>query len=209
MNRALPGRLIVFEGIDGTGKSTQISLLHQYLAGMGYQVLSTREPTDGYFGRKIRELYLNRDQVTQQEELDLFLSDRREHVESLLLPELSAGKIVLCDRYYLSTAAYQGANGFDPIEILRLNDFAPVPDIALLFEISITTSLRRITEGRGEQLNAFEQAEVLTRVKRIFSDLDLPYICHINGEKSIIEIHQDVISAIQPVLSQPLLQPLT
>lgn len=207
MNRALPGRLIVFEGIDGTGKTTQISLLGEYLVRQGYPVITTREPTDGPFGRKIRELYANREQVSHQEELELFLADRREHVESLLLPALEAGKIVLCDRYYLSTAAYQGANGYSPEEILRLNDFAPVPDIALIFEVSIATSLQRITEGRGEQLNDFEQAEALTRVKKIFNDLDLPYIRRINGENSIAKIHQDVVAAVQAVLKEPIAEP--
>lgn len=198
-----PGRLIVFEGIDGTGKSTQIPLLRQYLEELGYPVITTREPTDGPFGKRIRELYLNREKVSRRQELNLFLDDRREHVHNVLLPALKGGKIVLCDRYYLSTVAYQGANGFNPMEILRLNDFAPVPDLALIFEVSLKTSLRRITEGRGEQLNDFEQAETLSKVSAIFSDLDLPYIRRINGENSIAEIHQDVVSAVQTVLTQP------
>ncbi len=208
MNSSQPGRLIVFEGIDGTGKSTQISLLNEYLTEKGYSTVVTREPTDGIFGRKIRELYVNRGKVSQQEELNLFLDDRREHVENLLLPALVSGKIVLCDRYYLSTAAYQGANGFDPEEILRLNKFAPQPDIALLFEIPIETSLRRITEGRGDKLNAFEQAEALERVNKIFTNLDLPYIHRIYAEKSIAKVHQDVILAIQHLLPHQQTLPL-
>lgn len=203
-----PGRLIVFEGIDGTGKSTQIPLLRHYLEKLGYPVITTREPTDGPFGRRIRELFLNREKVSREKELQLFLDDRREHVHNLLLPALQAGKIVLCDRYYLSTVAYQGANGFNPKEILRLNDFAPVPDLALIFEVSLATSLRRITEGRGEQLNDFEQAETLIRVGAIFSQLDLRYIRRINGESSIAEIHHDVVSAVQTVLPQPAPEPL-
>lgn len=203
-----PGRLIVFEGIDGTGKSTQIPLLCHHLEKLGYPVITTREPTDGPFGRRIRELFLNREKVSREQELQLFLDDRREHVHNLLLPALRAGKIVLCDRYYLSTVAYQGANGFNPKEILRLNDFAPVPDLALIFEVSLATSLRRITEGRGEQLNDFEQAETLARVGAIFADLDLPYIRRINGESSIVEIHHDVVSAVQTVLPQPAPEPL-
>lgn len=202
MKSSLPGRLIVFEGIDGTGKSTQISMLYEHLQNLGYPVVTTREPTDGTFGRKIRELYVNRGNFTKQEELELFLADRREHVRELLLPALQSGKIVLCDRYYLSTAAYQGANGFDPEEILHQNEFAPTPDIALLFEIPVETSLRRITEGRGDKLNAFEQAETLTQVSRIFATLDLPYIRRIQGDRSIAEIHEYVISTIEPLLPQ-------
>lgn len=207
-NRALPGRLIVFEGIDGTGKSTQISLLGKYLGDRGHEVVVTREPTDGPFGRRIRELYADRGRVSRQEELDLFLADRRDHVETLLLPALSKGKIVLCDRYFLSTVAYQGANGFDPSEILRLNDFAPVPDLALIFEVSVATSLQRITAGRGEELNDFEQEETLTRVSAIFAALDLPYIRRIHAENGIAEIHRDVVSAVRTVLTQPVPEPL-
>jgi dTMP kinase len=208
MTTAILGKLIVFEGIDGTGKSTQITLLARYLENLGYAVVTTREPTDGHYGRKIRQLYSDREQVSQQDELKLFLADRREHVEQLILPSLQQGKIVLCDRYYLSTAAYQGANGFNPLDILQLNDFAPTPDIALLFEVSIATSLRRITEGRGEQLNDFEQAESLTRVKKIFSDLELPYICRIDAENSINEIHMTVVAEISARLRLSIPEPL-
>lgn len=208
MTKALPGTLIVFEGIDGTGKSTQIELLGEYLMENGHEVVVTREPTDGPYGQKIRQLYMNRDLASKTEELELFLADRREHVNTLLLPALQAGKIVLCDRYYLSTAAYQGANGFDPIEILRLNDFAPEPDIAFIFEVSVETSLHRITKGRGDLLNDFEQAESLKKVKKIFSELDLPFIYRINAERNIDEIHANLLSVIDTVIAHPLADPL-
>lgn len=208
MTTALPGTLIVFEGIDGTGKSTQIELLGKYLEESGSDVVVTREPTDGAYGKKIRQLYMDREQASKTEELELFLADRREHVNTLLLPALEAGKIVLCDRYYLSTAAYQGANGFDPKEILRLNEFAPAPDIAFIFEVSVETSLHRITQGRGEQLNDFEQAESLQKVKKIFSELDLPFIYRIDAERTIDEIQADLLSVIDSVIAQPLADPL-
>jgi len=207
MNHALPGRLIVFEGIDGTGKSTQIRLLHEYLSRRGLTVLLTREPTEGPYGQRIRRLYSDRKQLDYREELELFLADRREHVETELLPALAQGTIVLCDRYFLSTVAYQGANGCDPAEILARNDFAPDPDLALVFEVSIATSLERITIGRGEELNDFEQAETLARVSSIFSGLDLPYICRINAERSIEQVHRDVISAVDHVLPQSVTEP--
>ena len=132
-----PGRkgiLIVFEGTDGTGKSTQLQLFSHYLQDKGYPVVTTREPTEGQYGKQIRELYVNRSKYSQDEELELFLADRREHVQDFLAPALAQGKVILCDRYFLSTAAYQGARGFDPEEILELNHFAPDPDLALLFQ---------------------------------------------------------------------------
>lgn len=201
MKHNLPGRLIVFEGIDGTGKTTQIPLLAHYLTSLGHKVKVTREPTTGQFGQKIRELYVQRTSVSKEEELQLFIADRKEHVEQLVVPALGRGEIVLCDRYYLSTAAYQGANGFDPVEILKMNSFAPEPDIALIFEVSITTSLARITRGRGEELNDFEQEESLARVSRIFRDLDLCCIRRINAERSIEDVHKSVIEAVTPVLA--------
>lgn len=206
MKHNLPGRLIVFEGIDGIGKSTQLTLLGDCLRQRGYDVVLTREPTSGPFGQQIRDLYRNRRQVSHREELELFLADRREHVHNLLLPALAEGRIILCDRYFLSTVAYQGAHGFDPAEILARNDFAPDPDLALLFEVSLATSLKRITLSRGDQLNDFEQAESLTLVNMIFQAMELPYIVRVNGERTVAEIHREVVAAIHPVLPQPVLE---
>lgn len=205
-----PGRLIVLEGIDGTGKSTQIDLLGSYLRARGHDVLVTREPTDGVYGRKIRALFANRKQVSRQEELELFLDDRRDHVERELAPALAAGKIILCDRYFLSTVAYQGANGFDPLTVLAQNRFAPSPDIALILEVSIATSLRRITEGRREELNDFEQADSLRRVKAIFESLDLPYIVRIDAENTIEDTHRAIVAAVESrLLPKRMEEPLT
>jgi dTMP kinase len=208
MTKELPGKLIVFEGIDGTGKSTQLSLLGDYLQEQGFDVVMTREPTEGPYGQKIRKLYSNRKQASRDEELELFLADRQEHTDQLLLPALRQGKIVLCDRYYLSTAAYQGANGFDPSEIIRLNHFAPQPDIAFIFEVSLQTSLYRITQGRGEELNDFEQAESLQAVGEIFTQLDLPFIRRINAERNIEDIHNDVITTLHDVIAELLPDPM-
>ncbi|MFV0437665.1 MAG: dTMP kinase [Desulfopila sp.] len=205
MNHSLPGRLIVFEGIDGTGKSTQAKLLGDFLRHGGYQVLVTREPTDGEYGQKIRKLYSDRTLVSKKEELELFLADRRQHVETELIPALTAGQIVVCDRYFLSTIAYQGANGFACADLLRRNSFAPDPDLALILEVSTATSRRRITSGRGERPNAFEQEEMLDRVSALFARLDLPYIRRIDAETPVEAIHREVVSAVRQVLPQPVL----
>lgn len=195
------GLLIVFEGTDGTGKSTQVQLLGQYLLNQGYPVVVTREPTEGQFGRKIRSLYMHRNTCSSEEELELFLADRREHVQQLLTPALAQGKIILCDRYFLSTAAYQGARGFDPETILHMNQFAPDPDLALLFQAPLDTGLKRITDGRGEILNDFEQKDNLHRVADIFASIKRWYIQPIDASGSIKEVHQKVIDCIRPLLS--------
>mgnify|MGYP001823570064 CR=1 FL=1 len=200
-NRPEKGLLIVFEGTDGTGKSTQLQLLGNYLLEKGYPVVATREPTDGRYGQQIRRLYTSRDTCSREEELELFLADRREHVTQIITPALNEGKIILCDRYFLSTAAYQGAIGFDPETILKRNNFAPDPDIALLFQASLSTGLARITTGRGETLNDFEQQENLQKVAAIFAAIDRPYIQTIDAEGSIEEVHHRVLTLVMPLLT--------
>ena len=190
------GLLIVFEGIDGTGKSTQLQLLYEVLRGKNYPVIATREPTEGKYGQEIRQLYKNRDKYSDEEELELFLADRKEHVDKLLTSALNRGKIILCDRYFLSTAAYQGAIGFDPETVLARNSFAPTPDLALLFQAPINIGLTRITSGRGETPNDFEQAENLRKVSAIFAAIDRPYIKKIDATGPIESIHQLVMEHV-------------
>lgn len=197
------GLLIVFEGTDGTGKSTQMQLLDKYLQDKGYPVVATREPTDGRYGREIRSLYMNRGDYSPERELELFLQDRREHVKNVLLPAIQEGKIVLCDRYFLSTAAYQGARGFDPENIMALNRFAPDPDLALLFQAPIETGFKRITCGRGDQLNDFEQKEGLARVAALFANIKRPYIQLIDASGSIEEVHHMVLKHVRNIIPLP------
>ena len=190
------GLLIVFEGVDGTGKSTQLQLLYEILQRKNYPVIATREPTEGKYGQEIRQLYKNREKYSDEEELELFLADRKEHVDQLLISALNRGKIILCDRYFLSTAAYQGAIGFDPETVLARNSFAPVPDLALLFQAPINIGLTRITSGRGETPNDFEQAENLRKVAAIFAAIDRPYIKKIDATGPIESVHQLVMEHV-------------
>ncbi len=191
------GILIVFEGIDGTGKSTQLNLLADSLKHQGFPVVVTREPTNGTYGKKIRKLYDNREDVTCKEELELFLQDREEHVQLLLKPSLSENKVILCDRYYLSTIAYQGAAGFDINEIAGKNSFAPKPDMALLFQMSPQISKERIINKRGDTLNDFEQEENLKKVAQIFDALNYSYIRRIDATHSIESIHHEVLTLVE------------
>lgn len=194
------GKLIVFEGTDGTGKSTQMNLLASVLHDRKIAVVTTCEPTNGKYGQKIRALYTDRNKVSLEEELDLFIADRKEHVKTLLEPALANGKIILCDRYYLSTIAYQGAAGLDPAYILSRNSFAPEPDIALLFHAPVQTGVQRITENRGETLNDFEKEEYLQKVALQFEQMDFSFIHKIDASRSIQTIHQDILNLIQPLL---------
>lgn len=195
------GKLIVFEGTDGTGKSTQLRLLRNYLEQRGYPVVATREPTDGRYGQQIRNLYVNRQQYSREEELELFVADRREHVRDLINPCLQQGRTILCDRYYFSTAAYQGALGLNPETILERNSFAPEPDLVLLFQAPLEIGMARITGSRGESLNNFEQREFLEKVAAIFAAIDRPYIRRIDASGSLEVVHRQVVASVAPLLS--------
>ena len=193
----IPGGLfIVFEGIDGTGKSTQLHLLAEKLRGMGYAVVATREPTDGPYGQKIRELFVDRGAVSREEELELFIADREQHVKEVITPALADGCVVICDRYYLSTVAYQGANGMDPEQILKKNENFPVPDLAIILEIEPAQGIHRIQKQRNEHPNTFEGEANLQNVAKIFGTMQQDYIVRINGSGSIENVHLQVFEAV-------------
>src|SRR4030042_5497767 len=103
------GLLIVFEGIDGAGKSTQARLLLRKVRAIGCEAISFREPTRGKWGRAIKRMAKTAGSLTPEEELDLFIKDRKENVRNNIKPALSGRKVVILDRYYYSTIAYQGA----------------------------------------------------------------------------------------------------
>ena len=128
------GFLIVFEGIDGTGKSTQCELLAKSLTERDMPNIALAEPTRGTWGTKIRRLLSEgRQGISPQEELSWFVNDRKEDIELNIMPALQDNKVVLMDRYYFSTAAYQGALGLDPEQIRLENEtFAPIPDRVLI-----------------------------------------------------------------------------
>ena len=197
------GKLIVFEGTDGTGKTTQRDLLGRYLQERGYPVVITKEPTNGPFGLQIRDLYRNRHRYSKEEELELFLADRRQHVTDLLRPSIQMGKVVLCDRYYFSTAAYQGALGLNPETILAMNAFAPEPDLVLLFQADLDSCLLRITSGRGETLNNFEHRDFLEKVAAIFTSIMRPYFRVIDASQAIEEVHLAVVGHVMNLLQHP------
>ena len=197
------GVLIAFEGIDGTGKSTQIELLARRLRRTGLEVVTTFEPTNGRHGRRLRELFSNRAELDPDRELELFMADRREHVGELINPALAAGKVVLTDRYYFSTAAYQGAAGHNPAHILAANEaFAPRPELVLLLTADPAVGVRRVRELRGERLNDFEQEEYLQKVAAIFADLRDSNICRIDAAGEIARVHERIWSPVHRLLQR-------
>jgi len=169
------GLLVVVEGVDGAGKSTVLKHLAAHCGRHWPEVVTSREPTTGPHGRRIRESALS-GRLPLEEELELFMRDRREHVDTLIAPALSRGALVLLDRYYFSTAAYQGARGADPRSILAANEvFAPAPDLLLLLDCPPAVTLERI-RSRGGGADAFEGVEALEAVRSIFLSLEHPCI---------------------------------
>lgn len=159
------GKLIVLEGIDGAGKSTIFKYL-QKDKDFQFFVFSF-EPTQSTYGKKVREL-LTKKESSSSVLLELFLEDRKEHVEKLILPSLQKGKNLLLDRYYLSTLAYQGEED-TLLELLKMNEtFAPLPDLIIYFEISPELAYKRIME-REKDKTLFEKEEYLRKISKNYN----------------------------------------
>lgn len=185
-----PGWLVVVEGIDGAGKSTIVWRLAEHCAAHGLACVTSGEPTRGPWGMKLRRSMVE-GRLSLEEELGLFLRDRAEHVEQLVRPAMAGGKVVILDRYYLSTAAYQGARGGDPREIIAANErFAPVPDLVLLLDFDPEGGLRRV-HARGDAPYTFEELEQLRAVRRIFLGLDLPCIRRVDASRAPEEVWEE------------------
>lgn len=196
------GFLVVFEGIDGAGKTTQANLLFDRLKRKQFDVIISKEPTDSIYGQKIKKLAQGeRAFVKPVDEYHLFINDRKVHVANVIKPALEEKKIVILDRYYFSTIAYQGAIGLDPIKIKLDNEsFAPVPEIVFLLSIPPRLGLRRIQKGRNEEPNLFEREENLEKVKHLLDSLKENYIVPINGAEEIEDIHNTVMNVIDDIV---------
>ena len=182
--RVQKGLFIVLEGIDGSGKSTQVELLARRLRKKGLEVITLREPTEGRWGQKIRELSKKRGSITPEKELDLFIKDRRENVLKNIKPALEAGQTVILDRYFYSTLAYQGARGI-PLEKIkrRHQSFILIPDLVFIIDVPVTVGLKRIKD-RPVIYRLFEEKSYLQKVRRIFLSLKDPECVVIDGRSS-------------------------
>jgi dTMP kinase len=188
------GFFIVLEGIDGAGKTTQAALLAEALQARGHRVVLTREPSDGPGGEKIRD-YLQGParHLTAEQELALFMADRREHVETVIRPALEQGRVVISDRYYFSSAAYQGALGLDPQEILAEQEkfSAPRPDLVFFFRLSPTIALTR-QQDKARQVS--ETPAYLEKVAAIYRTFQAPHMHHLDAAKTAQEIHAEILA---------------
>lgn len=193
---SLPAVLVAIDGIDGAGKTTQAQLLAERLNRAGLSTVTSKEPTDGKWGAELRAT-ASAGRLSADRELELFLLDRKEHVRTLIEPSLRSGTSVILDRYYYSTAAYQGVRGMDPVEILDKNRaFAPTPDIAFFIDVPARMGLDRIRK-RGDVANHFEREDNLSACARVFDSLRSPEIRRIDGRASIEEVHESIWSSLK------------
>jgi len=195
------GKLIVLEGIDGSGTSTQAKLLYEALQKRNYPVELTSEPSDGAIGNLIRD-YLKGEQVFSERNLGahslalLFAADRLDHLGSRILPWLMRGKVVVSDRYLLSSLAYQSLD-CDLEWIKIINREAPPPDLTILLDLPVEISLKRVSQ-RQLWPELFEKAEIQKRVREnylrlareLYSD---QRIVVIDADKSIEEIGAQIL----------------
>jgi dTMP kinase len=197
------GWLLVFEGLDGSGKTTQRTRLAAALRARGRDVLETAEPYDGgHWGPRIRAMARSGEVLAPEEELRWFEEQRREHVRERIAPALAAGRVVLCDRYFLSTAAYQGARGLDGEAILAASEREfPVPDLVLVLELDAGAALARVAARGGPAEPVFERRDFLERVAALFDRLERPYIARIAADRGADAVEADVARAVRERLA--------
>ncbi len=204
------GKFIAFEGIDGSGKSSQMTLLARQLENAGYRVYCTFEPTDNRIGATIRSVLKGKEQADQLTIAALFAADRLHHLlneKDGICKKLSEGYIVLCDRYYFSSYAYHSVYvDMDwVIEINKKSADILRPDLNIFIDVSPEMAFRRIQQNRA-QTELYETPEML---KKVYVNYDIAFermrsveqIIRIPGEREIPAIADDVWGAVRSLLS--------
>ncbi len=202
------GIFIVLDGLDGSGKSEMVKLLHDYLLESGkYDVLMTREPTDGRYGKEIRNILANESDpdINGKRMLELFIKDREDHLKNTIIPFLNKtsdkdANVVICDRYYYSTAAFQATQGLDIKMLIEINKEFLRPEIAFILDIKPKIALERINERKKEK---FEKLEFMNRLREKF--LEMPKLLNdnikiIDASKSAEEVFEDIKKEVNKII---------
>jgi len=210
----LAGKFITFEGIDGSGKSTQLRLLAAKLREKDVEIVATQEPGGTPLGRRLREAFLETEEVVAPiSELLLFAADRAQHVELLIKPALEKGWLVISDRYADATFAYQGAGrGFDEDlvnEVIQLATGGLKPHLTLFFDIAVETAIRRMNEHKGEERVQNRMDRETTgfydRVRSAYlaiAQREPHRFVPIDANGPIEEVHARVLDVVGPFLEQ-------
>lgn len=193
-----PGLFVVFEGVDGGGKSTQIAMLGDFFKSNGYDVEHHVEPTYEVIGQLIWDYMNGKDRSFSPEtEALLFAADRIEHGKNIK-KALKAGKVVISDRYMHSSLAYQGAAGADPQWMQNLNRHALKPDLVVLLDIDPDKSLQRVSDRAK---TVFEKNEYLKKVRAEYLRYaEMGELVVINATQSIEKVHKEIVEQVKVLL---------
>lgn len=204
------GIFITFEGLDGSGKTTQIKLLYDYLKKKGFDVITAVEPGGTEIGRKIRKILLDKENhtISYRAETFLFLASRAELVSKIVAPALRKGKIVICDRFFDSTVVYQGiARGLGREKILDMSLWTTgglVPDVTFLLSVKADRGKRRMDDASKKRDRIeLEENNFRKKIYRGYINIarkNRDRFVVINGEKSIEDIFKEVKSKVEQYL---------
>ncbi|MGC8710553.1 MAG: dTMP kinase [Candidatus Micrarchaeia archaeon] len=191
------GLFVAFEGLDGSGNSTQAMLLETYLRKAGRKTILTKEPTTGIIGGIIKSSLAGELKISSEATQLLFASDRAQHLKTQIIPALKNGVIIITDRYLFSSLAYGTASGLDPKWLYEINRRFLMPDLTFFIDVSPETSIKRISAGRFN-FELFEKENSLSKVRKEYKKLAKEYNFEkINGEGSIEAVHKKVINVIR------------
>jgi len=195
------GRFITFEGIDGSGKSTQVELLSRRLEVLSIDHLIVREPGGTDVGEKIREILLSKGvKMTARTEFLLYSASRANLTEKIIIPALREGKIVISDRYFDSSTAYQGfGRGIEMEYVDVINRFATfglMPDITFIIDVRIETSIER--KNLRDRIES-EGLEFLERVRKAYLEMaeKSERFVLIDGERDPNVIHDEIVNILK------------
>lgn len=197
-----PGKFIVVEGLDGSGKSAQVDLLIDFLKKNEKEVIITKEPTiDSEAGKKIRQA-LKKEIIIEPLELQkLYVQDRKEHLENKVISALKDRKFVVSSRYAFSTFAYGGSDGLDVDLLIKMNEDFLLPDLTIIINVNPNSCMERI-EGRGEPKELFEKKEKLIKVNEIYKKIPNMFenVIMVNGERPIIEVFEEIKKIVEKII---------
>jgi len=200
------GLFVAFEGMDGSGNTTQSKLLADFLKSEGLDVVLTKEPTEGYVGKRIREVLQKKASASPLELQQMFVADRREHMAALVEPALKSGKTVITDRYMFSTLAFGGID-VDMELLRRMNSGFRVPDITFVVDVPAEVSMERMKrrlKENGTKLELFEKTEKLKRVRENYLKIAklYPNVHVIDGNRPIEAVAADVRGIVSRAMKQ-------
>ncbi len=199
MHRRSKGAFIVLDGLDGCGKTLQSKALRDELKARGFDVAYTAEPSNNTVGKFIQSILLT-EKIPAEVEALLFAADRHEHLKKEILPNLEAGKVVICDRYLYSSLAYQGAQGVDVNWIRTINSFVVKPDIAFYLDVPPDVGLNRIKRKR----TVLERIDLQVKVREKYLELvRVGELVLVDSNRSVEAVKTELTNSAIRRLGQP------